>query len=369
MPCFLSAVPWAMTIGQCYLPLLGSESVSHADSVAVQSSIIHFHNLILLVNLDAAKTCCYLQYLELYTSIIWRDLLLELPSSWAIQYFQDTDRFFWGRWKTHVWHKSNPQLNCTSLLQHKGKAEPFKEKADRIWSAEHFIFTITRLKNCIIRERFYHLIFSLQFLVCHFLVGNFFFLGIIRKKVRLGLWKCIFLCIERLIQDYEESESPLLLKCGRKGNNAGSLRAAPSCKLFLWLCHIVQPEILASTFISMLSLDPYIYVYKKIPTVYYHYHTQFKYSRWDWAPSLAPLLHTLKGLCSGTRSWVSLSSSNYWPDLMLLSQWELLMSLKGLWVRIFVHSKSNDALRHPLNFAFKHWHLERSAQKTFELMI
>lgn len=131
-----------------------------------------------------------------------------------------------------------------------------KKKADRIWSAEHFIFTILRLKNSIMRERFYHLIFSLQLLVCNFLAGNFFFLGIIRKKVSFGLWKCIFLYIERLIQDYEESERPLLLKYGRKGNNTGSLRAASSCKLFL--CHVVQSEILAHTIIATLPSDPYI---------------------------------------------------------------------------------------------------------------
>lgn len=133
-----------------------------------------------------------------------------------------------------------------------------KKKADRIWSAEHFIFTILKLENRIIRERFYYLIFSLHFLVCNFLVGNFFFLRIVRKRVSFGLWKCIFLCIERFIQDYEESERPLLLKYGRKGNNTGSLRAAPSCKLFLWLCHVVQSEILANTFVSTLTLDPYI---------------------------------------------------------------------------------------------------------------
>lgn len=130
-----------------------------------------------------------------------------------------------------------------------------------MWSVKHFIFTILSLKNSIIRERFYHLIFSWQFLVCNFLVGNSFFLGIIRKKVSFGLWKCsIFLCIERLILDYEESESLLLLNYGRKGNDTGSLSAAPSCKLFLWLCHVVQSEILAS-FTSTLPLDPYISVY------------------------------------------------------------------------------------------------------------
>lgn len=48
-----------------------------------------------------------------------------------------------------------------------------KTKADRILSADHFIFTVFSLKKSIIRDSI--TIFSLQFLVRNFLLGNFSF--------------------------------------------------------------------------------------------------------------------------------------------------------------------------------------------------
>lgn len=50
-----------------------------------------------------------------------------------------------------------------------------KTKADRVLRAEHCIFTFFGLNNSVIREKFNHPIFSLQFLVCNFLTGNFYF--------------------------------------------------------------------------------------------------------------------------------------------------------------------------------------------------
>lgn len=45
------------------------------------------------------------------------------------------------------------------------------------------------------------------------------------------------------------------------------------------------------------------------------------------------------------------------------------MGFKGLWVSIFVHIKSSDALRHPLHFALDTDISKGQSERTFEPMI
>lgn len=45
------------------------------------------------------------------------------------------------------------------------------------------------------------------------------------------------------------------------------------------------------------------------------------------------------------------------------------MGFKRLWVRILVHIKSSDALRHPLHFALAADIWKGQSERTFELMI
>lgn len=63
----LSAMPCVIAIGQCCASLLGSQSQSPMQLLqlcrAPSLNNIHFHNLILLVNLDAAQTWCSLAVL------------------------------------------------------------------------------------------------------------------------------------------------------------------------------------------------------------------------------------------------------------------------------------------------------------------
>ena len=64
VPYSLSAMPYGIAIGQCCVPLLGSQSQSPMQSLqlcrAPSLNSIHFHNVIVLANLDAAQTCCSL---------------------------------------------------------------------------------------------------------------------------------------------------------------------------------------------------------------------------------------------------------------------------------------------------------------------
>lgn len=139
------------------------------------------------------------------------------------------------------------------------------------------------------------------------------------------------------------------------------------------LCHSVQSQILTSTFISTLPLDLCISsLHKKMQTVNYYSLAECKYSKWDWAPSLAPpldLIFLKDSLCLNVRSWVSLRSSNYWPDLKLLSQWEPSNGFQRTLDQDFLHIKSSDALRHPLHFALDTDIWKGHSERTFELMI
>lgn len=108
-----------------------------------------------------------------------------------------------------------------------------KTKADRILRAEGFLFTVFSLKNSRTWKRFNHAIFSLQLLVCNFLLGNFSFWEKLERRLVSVCENAAFSLALGLTQGYGESESPLSVRYGKKGNNTRSLSAVPSCKLFL----------------------------------------------------------------------------------------------------------------------------------------
>lgn len=67
VPNSLSAMPCVIVIGQCCASLLGSQSQSPMQTLqlcrAPLLNNVHFHDLIVLANLDAAQTCCSLTVL------------------------------------------------------------------------------------------------------------------------------------------------------------------------------------------------------------------------------------------------------------------------------------------------------------------
>lgn len=131
VPYSLSAMPCGIAIGQCCSPLLGSQSQSPMQSLqlcrAPLLNSVHFHNLIVLANLDAAQTCCslivlgivHISYLK--GPIAW--IAIILSCSVGLRHSQVFMR------ETKKWYKSNALPNCTSLLQHTGSAELFKVKS------------------------------------------------------------------------------------------------------------------------------------------------------------------------------------------------------------------------------------------------